>query len=78
MASPWLIHTSASVGRPVGEQRGRCRSGSAAVRPYSPRPVRDTVAAELLGEQLGAVTDAEDGDPELVDGGVDGRAPAVA
>ena len=50
---------------------GRRRS----VRPYSPRPVSRHLAAELQGHELGAVADAEDGDAELVDRGVEaGRA----
>ena len=41
IASAWLIHTSAALGGPVDEQRGRAVRVRA-VRPYSPRPVRAT------------------------------------
>ena len=67
MASPWLIQTSEVVGQSTHSGEGAVRVSS--VRPYSPLPVRDTVPPELQGHQLGAVTEAEDRDAELVDGG---------
>ena len=42
MASPWLIHTCDETGRSCAE-RGRAGQRRSSVRPYSPRPVRDTV-----------------------------------
>ena len=50
---------------------------TSSVRPYSPASERLDRAAEVLGEQLGAVADAEDRDPELVDARVE-RGRAVA
>ena len=56
-------------GQAVAEQHGAGVDVTrrAAVRPYSPRPVRGDLAAELLGDELGAVADAEDRDAEVVD-----------
>ena len=66
MPSKWLIHTVWSVGWSASRPPGRLgdRSG---VRPYSPWPPRADLAAELLGDELGAVADAEDGHAQLVD-----------
>ena len=59
--------------RPAGRGRARRRrpSRASSVRPYSPRPVRRHLAAELAGDELGAVADAEDGDAEVVDGRIE-------
>ena len=74
MASPWLIHTSTSAGQSTnsGERAGDRQRRPAVLAPAGARHL----AAQLLGEQLGPVADAEDGDAGLVDGRVDGRAPA--
>ncbi len=40
MASPWLIHTWVWGGQSAN--RGECPAMVSGVRPYSPRPVRDT------------------------------------
>ena len=43
MASAWLIHTSASAGQSTNN--GEWAVTVRGVRPYSPRPVRDTSPA---------------------------------
>ena len=74
-ASKWLIHTVWVWARsPTSSSVGAPSIGSRTVRPYSPAPPRPTVAAELLGDELGAVADAQDGDAEVVDTRVDARA----
>ena len=70
MASKWLIHTSWTSGASSGSSSESAVRRSLA-RPYSPRIPRPTVAAELLGDQLGAVADAEHRDAEVVDGRVE-------
>ena len=74
MASPWLIHTSTSSGQSTN------RGDDPVTVERRPAVLAATgaghLAAELPGEQLGAVADAEDGDAGVVDGRVDGRAPA--
>ncbi len=55
---------------PVGEERRRAGDGERGAPVLAPAGAGH-LAAELLGEQLGAVADAQDGDPEVVDGRVD-------
>ena len=43
MESAWLIHTSAGPWGGQSANRGEVAVRVSAVRPYSPRPVRDTV-----------------------------------
>ena len=71
-ASKWLIHTSwvdgrswSNVGRPVGD----LQLGPAVLAAHPP----PDLAAELQGDQLGAVADAEDRDAEVVDRRVERR-----
>src|SRR5581483_4074177 len=70
MESPWLIHTSCSTGRLAkSSEESITLSG---VRPYSPPRPAD-FAAELGGDELAAVADAEDRHARGVDRRVDGR-----
>ena len=73
-ASKWLIHTSCSAGMmPSSSVDAPVEAASAVARPYSPRMPAADGAAELLRDQLRAVADAEDRDPELVDRRVEAR-----
>ena len=71
-ASKWLIHTSWRRGQVV-EQLGRAvgdlQLGAAVLAAHA----SPDFAAELLGDQLGAVADAEDRDAEVVDRRVERR-----
>jgi citrate synthase len=68
MASPWLIHTSMSTGQSAKRARTPVgQLGAAVLALAGPRHG----AAELQRHELGAVTEPEDRDPELVDGRVD-------
>ena len=73
MASKWLIHTSNSGGTLPNrtDGAGPWDVRVSAVRPYSPRPVLLTSPAELAGDELGAVADAEHRHPDVVDGGIE-------
>ena len=71
MAHP---HVGGALGGPVREQRGRGAAGEGGASVLA-APGAGHGAAELLGEQLGAVTDAEDGDARLVHGRIDGGRP---
>ena len=77
MASPWLIHTSAP--RPASRRTAARTPASVSVGPavLALAGAGDR-AAELLGDQLGAVADAEDRDPEVVDGRVDRAGAGVS
>ena len=74
MESKWLIHTC-WCGRLAGAEQQRRRPsdvelGAAVLAP----PGVGHLAAELQGDQLGAVADAQDGDAEVVDRRVDDAA----
>ena len=72
MASKWLIQTSWTSGASSGSRsdgRVAAQLGPAVLAAHAP-PDR---AAELLGDQLGAVADAEDRHAEVVDGRVERR-----
>ena len=74
MASKWLIHTSCTSGASSGRtqrRRGAPQLGPAVLATHPSAHG----AAELLGDQLGAVADAEHGDAELVDRRVERRGP---
>ena len=66
--SRWLIQPVCSSGRPAASAPLKRND----VLPNSPRRTLD-LAAEVLGHQLHAVADAEHGDAELVEAGVDLR-----
>ena len=71
--SPWLFHTWSVFGSPAN----RAHPESAMVKvplPYSPLLSLLDAAAEVVGQQLDAVADSEDGDVEFEDGLVRKRA----
>ena len=70
-ASKWLIHTSCSSGVPTSSADSPSRVTLA--RPYSPRRPRPTVPPSCWAMSWCAVADAQDGDAEVVDGGVERR-----
>ena len=67
--SPWLIQTGCSRSMP-GEQRPSVGGDADVGRAVLAVVERDDVATELVGHQLGAVADAEDGDATGPDGRV--------
>ena len=72
IASKWLIHTSWTSGASSGSSSdgaGAAQLGPAVLAAHA----APDGAAELLGDQLGAVADAEDRDAELVDRRVERR-----
>ncbi len=73
MESKWLIHTGLLAVEQPTPAVAACgvQLGAAVLAP----PGAGDLAAELLGDELGAVADAEHRHAELVDAGVDdGRA----
>ena len=75
MESRWLIHTCWWSGWPPPNTTASGWVTSRGVRPYSARPVLADQAAELQGDELGAVADAQDRHAEVVDAGVDRGRP---
>ena len=72
MASKWLIQTSWTSGASSGSSSdgaGAAQLGPAVLAAHAPADG----AAELLGDELGAVADAEDRDAEVVDRRVERR-----
>ena len=70
VAHPHVVH----VRRVVGQHLRRRRAPQLGPAVLAAHPPADG-AAELLGDQLGAVADAEHGDPQLVDRRVERRGP---
>ena len=72
IASKWLIHTSWTSGASSGSSSDGAVAAQLGPAVLAAHPAADG-AAELLGDQLGAVADAEDRDPEVVDRRVERR-----
>ncbi len=72
IASPWLIHTACSTGRPSRSTELQAATGELGAPVLAAAGLRD-LATELLGDELRAVTDAEHRDARVVDRGVDRR-----
>ena len=73
IASKWLIQTSNTGGTAPNRTDGACPpdvSGQRGPAVLSP-PAAVDHASELPGDQLGAVTDAEHRDPDVVDSRVE-------
>ena len=77
MPSKWLIHTvwlaGWSASRPAGVGRRGVVGDRQRGAPVLALAAPGHLAAELLGDELGAVADAEDGDAQVVDLGVEPR-----
>ncbi len=75
MESAWLIHTSAGPWGGQSANNGERRAAGQRGAPVLAASGAGHRAAQLLGEELGPVTDAQDGHSRRVDAGVDGRRP---
>ena len=70
IVSKWLIHTCWSAGMSTPNRTARVDDAQLGAAVLAPAGLRD-LAAEIAGEELRAVADAEHGDAGVVDAGVD-------